>query len=104
MRQPDVSFISLDRLPHLPAEDYISGAPDLAIEVVSPSDTAEDLNRKINQYLAAGGVKVWAAYPRTRQIHVSEKDRPTTILSGDDALTEPGLFPGWSVRVSELFP
>ena len=104
VRQPDVSFVSLDRLPHPPTEDWIPGAPELAIEVVSPSDAAEDLNRKINQYLAAGAVKVWAAYPRTRQVHVCDEGGPTIILSERDILTEPGLFPGWSVRVSELFP
>ena len=70
VRQPDVSFVNLERLAATPQDDWIDGAPELAIAVVSPSDTAEDLNRKIGQYLAAGASAVWVAYPKTSQIHV----------------------------------
>ena len=103
VRQPDVSFVNLERLAATPHDDWIEGVPELAIEVVSPSDTAEDLNRKIGQYLAAGASAVWVAYPKTSQIHVDCKDQPVRILGPQDRLDERTLFPGWSAPVSEFF-
>ena len=103
VRQPDVSFVNLERLSATPEDDWIEGAPELAIEVVSPSDTAEDLNRKIGQHLAAGASAVWVAYPKTSQIHVHCKDEPVRILGPQDRLDERTLFPGWSAPVSEFF-
>ena len=70
VRQPDLAFVTLARLPDPAAEAWIPGGPELAIEVVSPSDTAEDLNRRVQQYLAAGtGASVDGLSPHTASPH-----------------------------------
>ncbi len=102
VRQPDVSFVSRERLAASREAVLIEGAPELAIEVVSPSDSAEDLNVKVRQYLEAGGKEVWVFYPKTRSVQVSKADGRTVTLSESDTLTT-DLFPGWSARVAGFF-
>lgn len=67
--QPDVS------IPHAaqPSNDYFEGAPALAIEIISKSNTAEHIDRKIEIYLSNGGVEVWVFYPKTRRVQVHRK-------------------------------
>jgi Uma2 family endonuclease len=79
----------------------LEGAPDLVIEVVSPSETAEDLDQKIREYLAAGAGVVWAIYPRARTVHVHKADGTVRIIGEDGLLEAPDLLPGWSVRVAD---
>ena len=79
------------------------GGPELAVEVVSPSDSADDLQEKIQQYLASGSQVVWVVYPKTRTVNVFRQAAASATLGEDDLLEEPHLFPGWSVPVSELF-
>jgi Uma2 family endonuclease len=101
VRVPDVSFVLASRLPDEEFDEYLSGAPDLAVEVVSPNDRAEELRTKVRQYLDAGAVEVWVLYPKTRQIEVWGAERRD--LNADDTLSSPELFPGWSFPVADLF-
>jgi len=103
VRVPDVSLVAVDRLRAAPPNAYIEGAPEVAIEVVSPSDTATDLNEKTRQYLSSGCWAVIVAYPKTKEVHVHRTGEPTEILGGDDALEIASALPGWSVRVGDLF-
>lgn len=103
VRVPDVSLVAAERLLAAPDNAYIEGAPEVAIEVVSPSDTASDLNEKTRQYLSAGCWAMIVAYPKTSEVHVHRVGDPTRILSGDDVLEIPAALPGWSVRVYDLF-
>lgn len=64
--QPDVSIAHAGQ----PGEDYLEGAPVLAVEVISESNTAEEMDRKVKTYLANGGVEVWLVYPKTRCVWV----------------------------------
>jgi Uma2 family endonuclease len=64
--EPDVSFLRGDRLPVTKFQDYFLGAPELAVEVVSPFESASDLDRKVELRLAAGSLAVWVIYPRKR--------------------------------------
>ena len=100
-RAPDLSFLVMDRMRQIEAGKDIQGAPDLAIEVLSPSDTVSEVRRKIKQYFAAGSRIVWLVYPESREVEVWES--PKVVLSGDDLLEAPGLLPGFSVRVDSLF-
>jgi Uma2 family endonuclease len=61
VRAPDAAFISSERIPPggVPDEEYIEGAPDLAVEVVSPDDTESQVAEKVAMYLAAGARRVW---------------------------------------------
>jgi Uma2 family endonuclease len=100
--QPDVSFIRADRLAAFEDAKYALGAPDLAVEVISPSESAEDVNRKVDLYLAAGSHEVWVVYPRTRTLYIHSGDRKVTVLRPSDEITST-LFPGWSANVSNFF-
>ncbi len=101
VRVPDVSFVRTERLPSEELDEYLAGAPDLAVEVVSPNDRAEDLNLKVQQYLDAGARAVWVLFPKTRQVEVWGAGRRD--LAAGDELSSPELFPGWSVAVADLF-
>lgn len=104
LRVPDVSFLSAERLRGVSLDDWIHGAPELAIEVVSPSDSAEDLDHKVRQYLASGALSVWIVYPRTETVHVHRPYENPVVVSGEQRLAEPAILPGWSMAAGDLFP
>jgi Uma2 family endonuclease len=68
VRQPDVAVVEEARLKDAKADDYLAGAPLVAIEVASPGNTAEELDLKIDQYLRGGSQAVWVAYPKRKAI------------------------------------
>lgn len=103
LRGPDVSFVSEPRASSLDMDRNIEGAPDLAVEVVSPSDSAQDLNKKVKQYFAAGSKVVWVVYPETRDVVVHHSDGSALQLSGDQELAAPDLLAGFAVPVNRLF-
>jgi len=102
VRRPDVAFVKRIRLEAALEDEWIAGAPDLAVEIASPSDSAEALLRKARQYLAAGGVEVWIVYPQARQIHVHRADGSAHLLQDSDRIGAPDLFRSWSVPVADL--
>jgi Uma2 family endonuclease len=68
VRQPEVAVVEETRLKDAKADDYLQGAPLVAIEVASPANTAEELGLKIDQYLHGGSQSVWVAYPKRQAI------------------------------------
>jgi Uma2 family endonuclease len=100
-RQPDVSFLSSSRIRDLD-DGYFKGAPDLAVEVVSPANQAEELEIKVEQYLAYGSKEVWVFYPRTRTVMIHQPHGKAHKLCDQDTITS-DLFPGWSARVAGFF-
>ncbi len=80
----------------------LRGAPDLAVEVISPSNSARDMDRKVEQYLRAGAQAVWLLYGDTRHVIAHRPGEIRKYESGQ-VLEEPGLLPGFSVPVDELF-
>jgi Uma2 family endonuclease len=103
-RIPDLSFMTMKRLRQIKPDTDIEGAPDLAIEVLSPSDTATAMRRKVKQYFAAGSRAVWLVYPESREIEVRESaSGPARVLSESDTLEAPQLLPGFSARVGSFF-
>ncbi|HLM98925.1 MAG TPA: Uma2 family endonuclease [Bryobacteraceae bacterium] len=103
-RAPDVSFLRAERAKQIDADADIPGAPDLAIEVLSPSDTASAMRRKIRQYFSAGAQCVWVVYPETREVEVwREASRPQIVLQETDLLEAPDLLTGFSLSVGALF-
>jgi Uma2 family endonuclease len=103
VRSPDAAFVTKERLGPGYHGTFFPGAPDLALEVFSPSDSVPQLMRKVRQYLEHGCRVVWVVYPQTRQVHVFEAGGPDRILNADDILDAPGLLPGFSVPVAEFF-
>jgi Uma2 family endonuclease len=101
--QPDVSFLRAERVRTVDPGGYSTGAPDLAIEIVSPSETARDLKRKVEALLAAGGQQVWVVYPEARKVHVFLRDGTSRTRRVSDTLSLPDLLPGWEFPVAKLF-
>lgn len=104
LRGPAVSFVSCTRLKDFDFESrFFDGAPDLAVEVVSPSDTAKDIQKKVTQYLAAGARAVWVVYPDTQEVHAFGADGSVRRLRVGDALEQKVVFPDLRLDVSEFF-
>jgi Uma2 family endonuclease len=104
LRAPDAAFISKEHVPAggLP-DGFIPLAPDIAVEVMSPSDSVLDVEEKIEQWLTAGTAMVWVVNPRGRMVTVHRSGRDPRILRGDDRLEGEDVCPGFSVKISELF-
>lgn len=104
VRAPDAWFIRAERLPLtvLP-EGYLEAAPDLAVEVISPTDMEQDRREKIDDYLAAGTSLVWVAYPRSHEIVAHTPDGIALTFRVTDTLTAPDLLPGFACPVTSLF-
>lgn len=102
-RIPDLSIVLTKHLPLDPTGRALKGAPDIAVEVVSPSETAMDLEDKIEQYLDSGAAWVWVAYPDQRSIRTHSPSGNSWILRGDQNLEAPDALPGFSEPVSGFF-
>jgi Uma2 family endonuclease len=104
VRGPDISYVSAAHIPPggVP-EAFWPFAPDLAVEVVFPSETANEVQEKVRDFLSAGTPLVWVIYPRRGEVVVYTADGLARTYSGDDALEQPQVLPGFSCRVSELF-
>lgn len=104
VRGPDVAFVSAARLDAWRDRGpYVEGAPDLAVEVRSPSNTRREMQKKVEEYLAAGGREVWVVDPDARRITVHRPGEPPHELGPDDTLDGGDLLPGLTVPVAELF-
>lgn len=103
VRAPDVAYVSAERIPKagIPRA-FWRLAPDLAVEVVSPDDTAAEIQEKVRDYIDAGTPLVWVAYPSTREILAHSKDGTARRFGPDDTL-EAETLPGFSCRVATLF-
>ena len=100
---PDLAFISYERMPEIVTEQgYIALAPDIAVEVMSPTDSMRALMDKVASYLAAGTTVV-VVFPDTRDIAVYAPGKPVHRLGLDDTLTLEAL-PRFSVLVKDCFP
>ena len=104
VRGPDVSFNLRSRGEREnPLPRFVPGAPDIAVEVFSPSNTHAEMERKVAEYLAAGSQRVWVAYPSRRSVVVHRADGATIAYTGDDVITDEELLPGFSLPLSEIF-
>jgi Uma2 family endonuclease len=97
---PDVAVVPLSRLN--PKEQiYLQGAPDLAIEVITPTDLEIHLQRKINAYLTYGSKSVWVVYPDPRSVMVYRADTISNLRT-TQTIDDP-ILPGFSAPVSAFF-
>ena len=83
-------------------DEYFEGAPDPAVEIVSPGDDASDLREKIKQYLDAGTAVMWIIYPRSCQIEVHTADKTIRTLGVEDTWEAPHLLPGLRLSVRAI--
>jgi len=101
VRAPDVGFIVAARARSY--ESFVDGTPDLAVEVVSPGDSHEEVQQKVLDYLNAGTKMIWIIQPRTRTITVHRSLKDVYTLTEDDALDGADVLPGFSVPVQDIF-
>ncbi len=105
VRKPDVSFIASGRLPgeEVP-EGHMRLPPDLAVEVISPNDLAQDVEARVNDYLGAGARLMWLLYPVTRSVWVVRQDGSAARLQGEQVVSGEDVLPDFSSPVSAFVP
>jgi Uma2 family endonuclease len=104
VRGVDIAFVSQKRVDEVgDVEGYWPGAPDLAVEVVSPGDTYTEVEEKVAEYLDAGVKAVWVVNPRRRSITIYRSLSDITILTEQDTLDAGDVVPGFRCRVGEVF-
>lgn len=107
-RRPDAAFVSEARWSSDRHFSMVENAwdvvPDLAIEVISPSDQVEELMEKLSDYFAAGVSVVWVVHPLQKQVQVFETKSACRFLFETDMLDGGSVLPGFSVNVASLFP
>ncbi|MBI2567311.1 MAG: Uma2 family endonuclease [Candidatus Schekmanbacteria bacterium] len=103
VRAPDVLFVREDRLKDVQLRRFLPFAPDLAVEVVSPDDSAKEVRDKAGEWIAAGSEQAWAVDPGTRTVTVYERGAPPRVLGEGDALGGGAVLPGFYCSVAEIF-
>lgn len=104
VRAPDAAFVRQERVEEMgEVEGYLPGAPDLAVEVVSPGDSYSEVVEKALDWIGAGARMVLVVDPRRRSATLYRSREEIRILSEDDVLDGAEVVPGWRVPVRELF-
>lgn len=100
---PDVAFVRAERIPPSGVKGFFQGAPDLAVEVISPSDRPSEVAGKVQDWLRAGCSMVWVIDPEKRAVTVHRSSNEVAVLASADALSGSDLLPGFSMRVADIF-
>ncbi len=104
VRRPDVSFVRADRLPPQGVgPGFLKLAPDLVVEVLSPSETASALEEKLADYRACGTLLIWVVDPVRRTVMIIASDAPPRWAREGDRLDGGAVLPGFSCGVADLF-
>jgi Uma2 family endonuclease len=103
---PDVSFVSKARLKKVfrGPDKFLHGAPDLAIEVLSPSDRMQAIHRKLDLYFEHGTRLIWIVNWKLEQVHIYRPESIEALTQGADLLSGNELLPGFKCRLSQIFP
>ena len=100
----DAAFVSHERLATVESfEKFFPFAPDLAIEVLSPGNTVDEIDEKIELYFAAGSLAVWVFNPKRRLVMVYRSPRALQILGETDTLDGGSVLPGFRLDLARLF-
>jgi Uma2 family endonuclease len=106
-RRPDLAFVTSERWPFLapPTDDppELPIVPNLAVEVISPTNIADEVDEKVVEYFNAGVELVWVIYPLRRRIYVYESAAQIRILTEKDELDGSKVLPGFRLKVADLF-
>jgi Uma2 family endonuclease len=100
---PDVAFISASRFPSILPQGFFNGAPDLAVEVLSPDERVIKIQEKTRSWLKAGCRAVWIVDPKTKIITIHKNDNDVAVFNINDTITDEQVLPGISVKASEIF-
>ncbi len=107
-RRPDAAFVSYARWPKGRANPIRDNAwnvvPDLAVEVISPTDLAEDLIEKLGEYFQAGVRLAWVVYPSSRLVYVYDSLTSIRVLTAEGELDGGAVLPEFRLKIASLFP
>jgi Uma2 family endonuclease len=105
VRIPDVAFVSWDHVPgrRVPDEPIPDLTPDLVVEVLSESNTRQEMDRKRGEYFRAGARLLWEVDPRVRTVAVYTSPDNPTVLRGDDVVNGGAVLPGFALPLPDLF-
>ena len=103
VRAPDVAFVRAERVPSEKPQGFFEGAPDLAVEVLSPNDRASEVNAKVHDWLDAGCRMVWVVDPATKTVLVYRSRTQIVVLGASDTLPGDDVLPGFSLPLAEIF-
>lgn len=103
VRSPDIAFVRAARVPADRPKGFFPGAPDLAVEVLSPSDAMSEVEEKVDEYFAGGTELVWVVNPRRKSVNVYRRDGTSVTLRGDDTLDGGDVLAGFSGKIADVF-
>ncbi|HTL59614.1 MAG TPA: Uma2 family endonuclease [Candidatus Limnocylindrales bacterium] len=102
---PDIAFVSKPRLKKIliAPDKFLYGAPDLVVEVLSPSDRMREIHRKLDLYFEHGPRLVWLVNWKLEQVHIYRPDSIEALTRPNDILTGGDVLPGFKCRLSRIF-
>ena len=105
VRAPDAAFVRAERAKEVSrgTTGFFPGPPDLAVEVISPSDRLTEVNAKVAEWLAAGTLAVVVVNPRNLTVRIHRSQTDVVILNADDVLEVQDIVPGWRMAVANIF-
>ena len=103
VRGMDAAFISDQRLAQAKSKSYLDVAPELLLEILSPSDLWSEVNDKLAEYFAIGVQLVWIVNPKRQEVHAYRSPTELEILTAPDTLSGGEVLPGFTIGVAELF-
>ena len=104
VRVPDIAFVLQERVGEVAGtQGFFPGPPDVAFEVISPSDRYTEVDEKVADYLAAGTLAVIVVNPRRRTVRVHRPTADTVELTESDTLEVSDIVHGWQMRVKDMF-
>ncbi len=104
IRAPDVSFTRRNSLPNGPPEEgFGEFAPDLCVEIISPSEEADDIAKKVREYFGAGAEQVWHLFPKQTMVKIFLSPEISAEYHENDELTGGDILPTFRCKVSEIF-
>lgn len=104
VRAPDIAFVRAERIQATGrVQGYGEGAPDLAVEVLSPGNTKREIAEKVEEYFAAGAHLVWIVNPKSKTVTVYRSLTEIATLTEKDTLDGGEVVPGFQIPVAEIF-
>ena len=104
VRAPDAAFVRRERAEAVRGTSgFFPGPPDVAVEVISPTDRYTEVEEKVADWLGAGALAVIVIDPRRRTVKVHRSPTDTVLLAEDDVLQVDDAIPGWQIPISDIF-
>src|SRR5882762_2252306 len=104
VRAPDIAFITRQRVKDVgETKGYWPGAPDLAVEVLSPDDRVSEVEQKVSEWLEAGAKQVWVVSPKLHTVTVYRSTTDISVLAENNTLEGDDVVPGFKMKVIEIF-